>query len=206
MPKYKLERTDIVRDDEAKSLVENLIDPRDKAMVCMFYLFGCRPAELLTLMPDDFEVREDKVFVTFPTKKKRKGKSPISDPTRRLWWPLDDYFMNIILDYKLRCPWGSKMFDYSSSVKSACVIMNRRIKAINKNVCLYLFRHSRNTQFDEANASNSHFVYWNGWADERPRKNYRHVTKEIVDSMPIKSIKFDAQGNSICESSDEKKY
>ena len=191
MPRYKIDRRDIVRDQEAKELVDGLIDPRDRAMVCFFYIFGCRPSELIKIKPDDFEVKDGKVYVTISTAKKRKGKSPITDPVRQLWWPADDYFMKILMDYVNLCDFGTPIWQYGGNAKSASVIMNRRIKAVNPNICLYVFRHSRNGQFDEAGATNSHFVYWNGWADERPRKNYRHITKQIVDSMPVKAVNFD---------------
>ena len=184
MPRYKIKRKDIIRENEVKELIDKLGSPQDKAMVSMLYLFGARPCEIMTLKREDFKTDGKKIFVVFETRKKKGKVSRLIIPNRKLWCYSDDIFARYILEYVVTIPQGSRVFHYGSTEKSTNTLINRRLKRQNPNLCPYLFRHTRNTLIAENGGSESSLVVWNGWSDGRPAKFYVEHTQKMIDNVP----------------------
>lgn len=193
MPLYKIERTTIISLEETKDLVEKMPNDRDKSMVAMFYLFGCRPVELCLLTKKVFQINEieGKLWVNMPNKKKRRDKSVLITSSRWVWAYLTDPFAQIIISYIKGKDMDEVLWRYGSSQKSANATLNRKLKSFNPKVCPYLFRHSRLTRLAENGATSSELTLWAGWEDDRPTKHYVHKTRKMAANVP--------QGNSLEE-------
>jgi len=184
MANYKIQREDIIREPEVAELINVMNNNMDKAMVAMMYLFGARPCELLAVKKEDFNITDDRIEVRFPTRKKRHKVQKLVMENRTLWCYKNDPFARVIIDYLLVLDPGEKMFEYGSTEKSANTIIGRKIKTHNKQICPYLFRHTRNTLIGENGGTESHLTVWNGWADGRPAKHYVERTKRLIDAVP----------------------
>ena len=186
MPRYKIERNDIIREEETQGMIDSTTALKDKAMISFLYLFGVRPAEMYTLKRENFSLKETKLCVDIITKKKRlkKGVSPILIYTRHLWTPLSEPISRYILQYLESCDYSVPIFQYGKTDKSANVIIDRKIKSVNPNCCAYIFRHSRNTVLGESGATETQLMAWNGWSDGRPAGRYIHHTARLIDGIP----------------------
>lgn len=190
MPRYKIQRKDIVSLEETRMLMNLMPSSKDKTMVAMFYLFGCRPIELCLLKKRDFQVNieENKLWVNMPNKKKRRDKYELIESSRWVWAFLDDPLTEAIRAYMENKDMDEILWHYGNNQKSTNAILNRKIKSFNSNVCPYLFRHSRLTRLAENGATSSELTLWAGWEDDRPTKNYVHKTRKLAANVP--------QGNS----------
>lgn len=186
MPRYKIQRNNIVTAEETLALIEKMGNPMDKSMVAMLYLFGCRPCELRMLEKKDIRVHEGegKLWVNMPTRKKPRNKTYLVTNTRWVWAFLSDPLVDVIRNHIAELNNEEKPWHYGASEKSANVMLNRKLKTHNPNVCPYLFRHSRLTKLAENGATESELTLWAGWEDSRPAKNYVHRTKLMSTNVP----------------------
>lgn len=186
MPRYKIQRTTIISGAETKQMIDDTPTLRDKAMIAVLYLYGCRPTELRTLTREDFYIDGEKLWLRIHTAKTRmkKGSSPILRSKRNIFAFLKDNFTTVILDYIKICPYGEKIFVYGNSEKTSNSNMDRILKSTNPNCCAYVFRHTRNTILAEEGATESQLMGWNGWRDGRPAGNYVKGTKRLVENIP----------------------
>lgn len=188
MPEYKFKRKDILRPEEVQELIDNLGDPKDKGLVALMYLFGARPCEIFDVQTKDIYVEDEKLYIRFRTRKKKR-RSDMIITTRKPFCFISDRFTKYIIDYIRGRDSEEYVFRTGNTEASQTVIINRRLKAHNPAICQYLFRHSRNTLIAENGGTESQLVVWNGWADGRPAKHYVHATQKLMDSVPTPESK-----------------
>lgn len=186
MPRYKIERTAILSEQEVLDMTNAASKLRDKAMVSFLWLYGCRPSEMFNIKREDFWIQNDELWISIETKKTRRkvGKDIIPIMKRNLKAPFNQ-FTYLIQQYIDSQSYNLPLFRYGSNTNSHVANMNRILKGINSSVCPYLFRHTRNTILAECGATESMLVAWNGWSDGRPSSSYVKHTKRLIDAIPM---------------------
>ena len=185
MPRYKIQRKFIISYEETKDLVDKLADPRDKSMAAMFFLCGCRPSELKLIVKQDFNIsaHENKLWINLTTKKKPHRHSELIISNRWNWAYLDDPMAKIVLEYIENKDMTEPLWDYGNTAKSHNKNIDRRLKAINPNVCAYVFRKSKVTRLMNAGNDYGYIVSWFGWADDRVLQRYNVGTKKTTENI-----------------------
>jgi len=185
MPRYVIQRKELISTEETMDIINKLADPKDKSMVAMFFLFGCRPAELAECVRNDFNISdvEDKLWVNMTNKKKRKNKSELIISTRWIWADMKDPLVTYILNWIEDKDMEETLWDYGRTPKSRNKSIDRRLKSVNPNVCAYVFRKSKATRLKNAGNNDGTVVHWFGWADSRPLQAYDVGTKKSTENI-----------------------
>lgn len=167
MPHYLKDIQQTIRPDDMAAIIARATSPRDRAILILLYLTGCRSIEATMLNKKDIKQAGPELYtITLHTAKLKKTEGyEVKD--RILELNAGTPYLQELLDYAAAFPEGADLFP----------ICPTRIKQIvytcsENKYCPYHFRHSRFTRLAEQSATWEEIAKWKGAADIRSVKPY----------------------------------
>lgn len=148
--------------------------PRERALIALLYVTGCRPIEALKLCRKDVDlVVAENEFGQFCTVKlytaKQQHVKGFNIAERRLKLFLDYPFIHYFLDYAdAHTNPDAFLFPISRQKVHSWVY-----KYSGKLLCPYNFRHNRAYRMKQGGAMDEELYSWFGWRDSRSSSPYR---------------------------------
>ena len=187
MPEYsKTDITDLVDRKDAELLVAHASNYRDKCLLSLLWLIPVRPKELMSLKRKDFKFFKDdderplSIEFTIVTKKLRKKKF---FPKREF-----EFKRGKIPEIMFKSIWrhvrsiGSERAIFDMTDRNMRFIVDRvSMRALGRNACPYLFRHSSLTRFAKEGAGVEQLMYLKGSADVGSVSPYLHGKKQDIE-------------------------
>ncbi len=155
--------------DDIEELVNNITNPRDKALVSLLFLTGARISEVVkSVRKKDIRIKSlegrDIVVFNIFTKKRRKALF------RKIPVPRNDRLLDSVMDYIRDKKENDLLFDFT---RQWALYL---IKKYERRYWLHLLRHSRLTELaSEKDFTDQQLTAFAGWSDSRPSKFYVHL-------------------------------
>jgi integrase len=165
--------------DEVKAMIE-ASDPELKSFIAFLYLTGCRISEALQVRAEDIWEEEDKINIRIPVLKTEYAGKHIVKIAKSA------PFMSLILEKKAQKQIGERIWNFSQNLKSARVIIWRKLKALNPRIYPHLFRHTRLTKLAEKGATASQLQVWAGWKSIKMADIYVRRTPRMIEDLADK--------------------
>lgn len=178
MPIITVKRDDVLSKEEVAGMINIANSPRDKSMIAMLYIFGCRVGEMIKLRRENFWVLNDELYVKIEVEKKEKESGIPFKHIIKV--NLNTPFLNYVINHVDTIPEGERVWHISRSQ------VWRIIKKTNPNAWCHLFRHTRATKLAEIGAKEHAMVAWFGWNDIRPARNYVMKGPRLIEELADK--------------------
>ena len=149
---------------------------KEQFLVCVLWMTGARPSELIQLKKEDVIISETKIVFNIVTKKKRKGRW--HPEYRKLEFarplpPNQDNIIEFVVKYIERQPEGRL---FLMTVRTMEYIIERLgRKGLHKYVCPYNFRHTRMTMLSREGRTIDEMLHFKGASDMRSVTPYLHA-------------------------------
>lgn len=197
MPRYARPPCEIPK-ERVQEMIDRCERERDKAIIAILWIYGLRPAELVMLKRENFEIRDDVVILKHETVKHKNIKGIVGEQRKIVTKivPRNTPFMDIVVNYVNKFAPGDylfslhnwklspmstqwvKMIVYEASRCMKCAACRIR-KRCPSSIPPYFFRHNRNNNFAKLGKGVKFLVDWNGWDDIRTALKY--VRREPVE-------------------------
>ncbi len=198
MPRYAHDITDLLKEADVRRLYEAAKDERIKTLVCLFWITGARPAEILELDRENISVEEEAIIFTLPTKKLQADGTKFVMKFRQLrvvrphGMEMNIYLETVVRYIERLRPGDGKfpadrLFDYSRRWVEKS-INQLGIKVLGKQIAPYHFRHSAMTREASQGRSVPNLMHYKGAKSMRSVMAYVHAMPyELkVSSEPVK--------------------
>lgn len=184
MPEIKVERENILTEMEIEAMIYKAKEASTRGLIAFLWLFGVRISEALSLRFKDIRVGESYVIVRIRVKKRRKksGLPFIHEVKIKRTARFMDFFVSYLKHRRYVGDVDDDRLVFNFSRSTAW----RRIKKLNPDSWLHLFRHSRLTMLAEKGATPAQLMIFAGWSDTRPTGAYLHRTKQMIDDLADK--------------------
>ncbi|RLG17524.1 hypothetical protein DRN63_02895 [Nanoarchaeota archaeon] len=161
-----------------KKVFELCENPLERCVLALFYIYGLRPREALSLRKKNFNLRENELAVVLPTAKGGRE--------RILVLPLKTPFLDYILEYlnyiededqRLFEQWFSP-----TALNNILLNLERKFRAIyDKDICLspYVFRKFRISWLLAKGASPQEVLIWKGGRSIKVVEEHYFYTKPL---------------------------
>jgi len=173
MPLLTKKRENILGRVEVEDMIENAHCLRDKAMISILYILGCRITEALNIKKDDIILQIDDM-VSFRIRALKRRDASGVEYSHKITVVKDTPFMENILAYIDTISYEDKLFDISR------VHAWRIIDKLNKNAWCHLFRHTRLTKLAEKGASPFQLQTWAGWKSIKNADSYVQKSDKLI--------------------------
>lgn len=163
MPAYKKDINILPTKEEFGQVLAKVKSPRDRFILCMFYLTGCRPSELRECKKEDIIINEDgSLAITLTTKKLGKKEGFIYRKRTLDLVKGTPFLETIIVWVKANIP-GAWLCNLTE------VTLWRLVDSYSAHLwCPYTFRNNRLTRLARDNdADLSTLMSWKGTKDTR---------------------------------------
>ena len=163
-------------------LIENVGNPRDKALIILLYLTGARVSEILALKKEDITVDESErlLVAKLPTLKRKSGVLDRNVAIKR-----EDKYAQWLEKY-LETLEPNQPVIYNQHIPNEPIDRQhawRIIKKYCREIWPHLFRHTRLTELAKR-FTEFQLMKFAGWTDTRPAKNYIHLTyQDYADKL-----------------------
>lgn len=185
MPRIKVIREDILSQQEVEDMISIANNIRDKAIISILYLYGCRITECLNLKKSDITIDNKYIHIKF-TVLKRKSKSGL--PFKHVVLVnRDSPFTSYIIDHVTAFdnP-DDDLFLNDNGNRMMRQEFTRILKKITNNAWCHLFRHTRLTKLAEQGATATQLMTWAGWTDTRPAGIYVQRSTKLIKPLADK--------------------
>lgn len=186
--------------DEIREIINAARQPRDKAIFSILYEGGLRPVEIVTLNWGDVKFDEHGAVINTSEKTGMPryirllsssdylARWQASTPGKR--GPNDPVFITVNAPHR-RISYSLMQYQLKDLAKKAKVGINKKTGEVEKEVSLYLFRHSRITHMMEKKIPESviKLQHW-GSLDTNMLSTYAHVDGAHIDEVLLDQAKI----------------
>ncbi|KXB05190.1 hypothetical protein AKJ49_01320 [candidate division MSBL1 archaeon SCGC-AAA382A03] len=169
---------------KVSEMIEKADSPRNKALVAILYLTGCRNNELVTIRRKDIDLLENGVRIRVKYSKKKDG-SKLKDKKHELFVGENAPFLDHILEYVrgFEDPDEHLFSGYGEGHLSRRQVRNITSDLSNGEVHPHLFRKNRINDLIGKGASEFQLVIFEGWSDPRPAKDYMKRSSKNIEEL-----------------------
>lgn len=184
MPKYSWDIKEVLFEEDVKNMFNGAAHKREAYLIAGLWLYGPRPDEFLSLIPENFNITGERVDCTIKTLKLKKDKKfKVMERTLTIERTsgLDtNLYLETIVDLVQRTPPKTRILQYTT--RWAELVINRLgIKHLNKKICPYHFRHSVFTWFARNRWTVEQIKYWKGATTLDSVEPYLHAVPQIME-------------------------
>ena len=187
MPRYAHDITDLLSPEDVRKLYDAAKSPREQVLVCLLWITGARPSELLELTTEAITLtKADEetgapatVSFVLPTKKLQADGTKFVLKTRQLRMARPEglemnIYLETIIDYLKRLRPGDRVMSYTR--RWAEKIINRLGRdALGKQLSPYHFRHSAIMRESAAGRTLDQLMHYKGAKSVDSVKPYLHA-------------------------------
>ena len=183
MPKVTVpkENRRLIEAKDVALMLEKAPTIRDKAIITLYYIFGVRREEPLTMTKDDIWM--DKDWLYLKVKREKVPKRMVLPRVDTLKVSLGTPFLQNLIAHWESVGEGKPLFAYHSNPKTSSHHIYMMIKRCNPNVWIHLFRHTRAEKFRALGYSDAELMSWFGWLDPRTPSHYVHPAIKTIEEM-----------------------
>lgn len=168
MPKYLKDTDVIIEKNVLDQMIKKATNNQQPIMLALLYLIGSRPAEMISLKRDNFEILDKNIHIKLPTKK--------GGLDRTIEYDFDTvYLKDIILPYLERIREGN-IFSFGTTRLKQIVY-----KLSENKLMPYTFRHSRLMKLSVCGATPYELMIFKGARDVNSVAPYIYHTIMLTE-------------------------
>ncbi len=160
---------------EVANMIAQADSLRDKALIGILYLTGCRISEALGLQKQDIYIKRKRMVISLVTLKRQDGLR------RDLIISTEAPFMELIEEY-----WNSMPDPESSLFPISRQHAWRIITKNNELAYCHWFRHTRLTKLAMIGATEAQLRQWTGWRELKNADTYIMRSTKIIENLANK--------------------
>lgn len=168
MTNVKSDRKRLPKKEEIDRLIDSISEDwkakRNKSMVALLYITGCRLSELLDIEKGDIFFDKRHMYIKMPSLKRKDGTT--INPRRIIRINQNTPYIKYIINYLRTITQSKKLFNISRI--QAWRIINKHTKEL----WPYLFRHNRATRLADKGAGVFRLQDWFGWKKAERASSY----------------------------------